>query len=191
MRRTVLKDHPRVPTPPPVPFPAMFSRSKKAQQTNPTRTPLERDPNRLPKGAGAALWSIVEATPDPRNYLALTRDPTAEVRISRHDIDAAMAAAEPLVPWVPPAGVVVAPEAFEAENRSELVGFVPPAAGAETPMPKAAAPRNEGIRWSADTAEVRLPARGGPYDGDAEDGSVHPLETDKNKVDPARYARGA
>lgn len=37
---------------------------------------------RLPHGADAALWSIVEAVPDPRNHLALTRDLTGEVRIS-------------------------------------------------------------------------------------------------------------
>lgn len=37
---------------------------------------------RLPKGAEAALWSIIEATPDPRNHLALTRDLTGEVRIA-------------------------------------------------------------------------------------------------------------
>lgn len=36
----------------------------------------------LPAGADAALWSIVEAVPDPRNHLALTRDLTGEVRIA-------------------------------------------------------------------------------------------------------------
>lgn len=36
----------------------------------------------LPKGADAALWSIVEAVPDPRNHIALTRDLTGEVRIA-------------------------------------------------------------------------------------------------------------
>lgn len=39
----------------------------------------------LPKGAEAALWSIVEAVPDPRNHIALTRDLTGEVRIA--DLD--------------------------------------------------------------------------------------------------------
>ena len=37
---------------------------------------------RLPAGADTALWSIVEAVPDPRNHLALTRDLTGEVRIT-------------------------------------------------------------------------------------------------------------
>jgi hypothetical protein len=42
----------------------------------------ERRTARLPAGADAALWSIVEAVPDPRNHLALTRDLTGEVRIA-------------------------------------------------------------------------------------------------------------
>lgn len=41
--------------------------------------------SQLPKGADAALWSIVEAVPDPRNHIALTRDLTGEVRIT--DLD--------------------------------------------------------------------------------------------------------
>jgi hypothetical protein len=39
----------------------------------------------LPQGADAALWSIVEAVPDPRNHLALTRDLSGEVRITDDD----------------------------------------------------------------------------------------------------------
>lgn len=43
----------------------------------------ERDDKpRLPKGAEAALLSIIEVVPDPRNTLAVTRDPTAEVHLS-------------------------------------------------------------------------------------------------------------
>jgi hypothetical protein len=42
----------------------------------------QRRTARLPAGADAALWSIVEAVPDPRNHLALTRDLTGEVRIA-------------------------------------------------------------------------------------------------------------
>ena len=42
-------------------------------------------PVNLPKGADAALWSIVEAVPDPRNHLALTRDLSGEVRITDQD----------------------------------------------------------------------------------------------------------
>ncbi|MEJ5255373.1 MAG: hypothetical protein WHS89_08500 [Acidimicrobiales bacterium] len=46
---------------------------------------------KLPRGAEAALWSIVEVVPDPRNHLALTRDLSGEVRIT--DRDRALAAA--------------------------------------------------------------------------------------------------
>lgn len=42
---------------------------------------------RLPAGADAALWSIIEVVPDPRNHLALTRDLTGEVRISGTILD--------------------------------------------------------------------------------------------------------
>ena len=42
---------------------------------------------RLPVGADAALWSIVEVVPDPRNHLALTRDLTGEVRITGTVLD--------------------------------------------------------------------------------------------------------
>ena len=62
----------------------MFSKSKRTEGGE-----------RLPKGAEAALWSIVEVIPDPRNHLALTRDPTAEVRLSAAQIEAAAAAPVP------------------------------------------------------------------------------------------------
>jgi hypothetical protein len=45
---------------------------------------------RLPVGAEAALWSILEAVPDPRNHLALVRDLSGEVRIT--DVERAMLA---------------------------------------------------------------------------------------------------
>lgn len=35
----------------------------------------------LPHGAEAILWSITEATPDPRNHILL-KDPTSEVRVT-------------------------------------------------------------------------------------------------------------
>jgi hypothetical protein len=62
----------------------VFSRSKRAEGSE-----------RLPVGAEAALWSIVEVIPDPRNHLALTRDPTAEVHLSATQIEAAAAAPVP------------------------------------------------------------------------------------------------
>ena len=48
---------------------------------------------RLPMGAEAAIWSILEAVPDPRNHLALTRDLTGEVRIAGTPLDPAFRAA--------------------------------------------------------------------------------------------------
>jgi hypothetical protein len=51
-------------------------------------------------GAEAATWSILEAVPDPRNHLALTRDLTGEVRITGTPLDPAWRAANPTVdPW--------------------------------------------------------------------------------------------
>lgn len=70
---------------------------------------------RLPQGADAALWSIVEAIPDPRNHLALTRDLTGEVRVTAADRDlAALLAARP-----PTAG---APAPRAGEDRLSLAG---------------------------------------------------------------------
>jgi hypothetical protein len=40
---------------------------------------------KLPIGAEAALWSILEAVPHPRNHLALTRDLSGEVRLTDRD----------------------------------------------------------------------------------------------------------
>lgn len=51
------------------------------------KTTNNKDTNKLPVGADAALWSIVEVVPDPRNHLALTRDLTGEVRITGTILD--------------------------------------------------------------------------------------------------------
>jgi len=69
-----------------------------------SRTRRPDSSERLPKGAEAALWSIVEVIPDPRNHLALTRDPTAEVRLSAAQIEAAAAAPVPAAAASPAAG---------------------------------------------------------------------------------------
>lgn len=52
-----------------------------------TRRQQQQRSSRLPAGADAALWSIVEVVPDPRNHLALTRDLTGEVRIAGTPLD--------------------------------------------------------------------------------------------------------
>jgi hypothetical protein len=51
---------------------------------HPTRSsdPGPHGRSTLPQGADAALWSILEVIPDPRNHLALTRDLTGEVRLT-------------------------------------------------------------------------------------------------------------
>lgn len=49
------------------------------------RADVKQREAKMPHGADAALWSIVEAMPDPRNHLALTRDLTGEVRITETD----------------------------------------------------------------------------------------------------------
>lgn len=71
---------------------ALVSTARSADRTLSRRGRLPRD-ERLPAGADAALWSIVEAVPDPRNHLALTRDLTGEVRIAGTILDTSTPAA--------------------------------------------------------------------------------------------------
>ena len=71
--------------------------NRRSGMATPTRTDRRPGEVRLPIGADAALWSIVEAVPDPRNHLALTRDLTGEVRISGTLLDPAVRAST-LVP---------------------------------------------------------------------------------------------
>ena len=47
----------------------------------------------LPVGADAALWSVTEVLPDPRNHLAI-KDPTSEMRLTDEERRAAAANAE-------------------------------------------------------------------------------------------------
>jgi len=48
------------------------------------------DRRALPAGADAALWSVTEVLPDPRNHLAI-KDPTSELRLTaRERADAAL-----------------------------------------------------------------------------------------------------
>ena len=68
----------------------MFPRTRRSKVAAP-----DEGVGRLPQGAEAALWSIVEVIPDPRNHLALTRDPTCEIRLSAAQIEAAAAAPVP------------------------------------------------------------------------------------------------
>jgi hypothetical protein len=82
--------------------------------------------NRLPVGAEAAIWSILEAVPDPRNHLALTRDLTGEVRIAGTALDpkvrAHAAARTPDAaaaggPWIGEPTVAVSPDGSSLDLR--------------------------------------------------------------------------
>jgi hypothetical protein len=80
---------------------------------------------RLPQGADAALWSIVEAIPDPRNHLALTRDLTGEVRVTGADrsLAALLATDRPVVdPLRAPRPGEGAPVARAEDERLSLAG---------------------------------------------------------------------
>jgi len=67
----------------------LISAGRSSEGSTSRRVPRE---HRLPAGADAALWSIIEAVPDPRNHLALTRDLTGEVRISGTVLDPSVTA---------------------------------------------------------------------------------------------------
>ncbi len=147
-------------------FRAMFTRSKRSH-------PSER----LPLGAEAALWSIVEVIPDPRNHLALTRDPTAEVRLSAAQIEAVAAAPVPAAtassfppsPVAPtirrrPAAVLAPPPPAEtAPTRAELPP-PPPDPLPPPPVPATTSPslpssvmarmRSALLDWAADSPRV-------------------------------------
>lgn len=79
--------------------------NRRSGEFSATRTTSRSADVRLPVGADAALWSIVEVVPDPRNHLALTRDLTGEVRISGTVLDPAIRASTLVPPPRPaPAG---------------------------------------------------------------------------------------
>lgn len=71
----------------------LISAGRSSEGSASRRVPRE---HRLPAGADAALWSIIEAVPDPRNHLALTRDLTGEVRISGTVLDPAASVEAPV-----------------------------------------------------------------------------------------------
>ena len=161
----------------------MFSKSKKVKSLS---SGSGSDRASLPSGAEAALWSIVEVIPDPRNHLALTKDPTAEVRLTREAIDEALAR--------------VARDADEAANPSEPDSWLTDLPTVADPTPAWPTRQSTGVRWSADTAEVHLPSLSAPQTASADqadgDASVHPIESaptpDRIELPvQRRYARGA
>ena len=79
--------------------------NRRSGEFSATRTTARSTDVRLPVGADAALWSIIEVVPDPRNHLALTRDLTGEVRISGTVLDPSTRASTLVPPPRPaPAG---------------------------------------------------------------------------------------
>jgi hypothetical protein len=107
-----------------------------------TRPRRRRPVAKLPQGAEAALWSIIEPLPDPRNHLALTRDLSGEVRITDSDRVAVAALFEPDTPvperWAPEFS---APEQSAPELASLPEPLRPPSSVAPELLP-------EGSGWS-------------------------------------------
>ena len=100
--------------------------------------------------------AIVEVIPDPRNHLALTRDPTCEVRLTPAQLAVAMATA--------PTPAAPAPTGRRPTCRRP--SFRTLTAGGSgwlgrRPLTRQQARRAD-VRWSIDTAEVRLPASPAP-----------------------------
>jgi hypothetical protein len=92
----------------------------------------DRAPDRtaLPPGADAALWSVTEVLPDPRNHLAI-KDPTSELRLTPSErADAAVAAAASTAPLRP---------AEVARSAQSLAARRAALAKRSTPAPVAAA----------------------------------------------------
>jgi hypothetical protein len=181
------RDHPRPRGGRLLAFRPMFSRWKKASKQAKDSSPAHVRPRppevppteKLPQGAEAAIWAIVEVIPDPRNHLALTRDPTCEVRLTPAQLAEALATAPAPVAGPAPAPVAVA---------APVPAPAPVAAEAPTPEPPRQLPRRADVRWSSDTAEVRLPVMAGP-DAPTGDASVHTL--DPPAPDPTPWAKGA
>lgn len=82
---------------------------------------------KLPKGAEAALLSIVEVLPDPRNHLAMVRDLSGEVRVTEVDRARLEAVYENRVPDVP-ASQVHPIDVSEVDVRDDLAAMARPVA---------------------------------------------------------------
>jgi hypothetical protein len=94
------------------------------------RGSTSREP-KLPLGAEAALWSILEAVPHPTNHLALTRDLSGEVRLTEHEraeVNAAFTTYMATNVGVTVQTSTVAPPAAQAaESSDEIVDVREPA----------------------------------------------------------------
>lgn len=79
------------------------------------RTEPVPDPMILPVGADAALWSITEVIPDPRNHLAI-KDPTSELRLTARE--RAEAEATATAPQVRPADAARSAQSIAARRAA-------------------------------------------------------------------------
>lgn len=82
------------------------------------RVHTEPDRAPLPAGADAALWSVTEVLPDPRNHLAI-KDPTSELRLTASQrADAAAAAFAADLPPVRPAEAARSAQSLAARRAA-------------------------------------------------------------------------
>ncbi len=110
----------------------------------------EPDPeprSKLPRGAEAALLSILEAVPDPRNTIA-TKDPTAEVHVTRSTASRAKVRPVPVPPTPAKGGRWQAP-ADATRYDAEALRPGPPVEWGSRSVP------------ILDPADVAVPAGGG------------------------------
>lgn len=97
----------------------------RVEQAQRAAVPVRGRADKLPAGAEAALWSIIEAVPDPRNHLALTRDLTGEVRIAGTVLDPSFRA-RTIVPPPPPVRAGGASVRIIGQHRGDVEGAVTP-----------------------------------------------------------------
>lgn len=115
------------------------------------RADRSSDRSALPPGADAALWSITEVLPDPRNHLAI-KDPTSELRLTPSErADAAVAAAALAEAAVRPAEAARSAQSLAA-RRAALAKRNAPAA----PAPEPAATGDDGRAIEAAPSPIDL-----------------------------------
>jgi hypothetical protein len=91
------------------------------------------DRTTLPMGADAALWSVTEVLPDPRNHLAI-KDPTSELRLTARERAEAADTATVAAPQVRPADAARSAQSLAARRAAlakRSAPVAPPAPVAE------------------------------------------------------------
>ena len=95
------------------------------------------DRSTLPAGADAALWSITEVLPDPRNHLAI-KDPTSELRLTARERAEAEAAVVAAPSTVRPAEAARSAQSLAARRAALAKRSAAPAADPAPPVIEAA-----------------------------------------------------